>query len=1141
MKTYINQLQLRGFKSFNRKVQLAFCPGLNCVIGPNGSGKSNVSDSICFLLGRLSSKDLRAENFAELLFKRKDVVAAEGEVTICFDNNSNVFPVDSKIIEIKRRIRRNGQTKYKINGKTKTRQEVLELLSHARVHPEGHNIIQQGDISKFVDMRPLEKRMVIEEIAGISVYEERKRKALSELEKIDEKLKEAQIILTEKETYLAGLEKEKEEAEKFRSAREQLQAVQATEIHLRLDSGQSKKNSALADIEKCSKSIDKYKSQLDEINKKLNQLKEQISDLEKVIEQKGGEESLALQKNIESAKDELQKSQALINSSYNEIERIKTRSSQLAQSLEQIQNKIIELEKEKSLREKDRASLLKTEKSLKKKVGLDELNALTSSIEQLEQKIEQLRTQKELLNSNLQNNISEIKLIDSQMSNISEKIKSAEEQEGRIEQLKGAKGEFKKILEEINGISARDSSLALQLGELKKELIKNEEELAREKVHHVSAQEVLLQDRAIKEILSSSIRKTISGILGTVSELGEADPKYATCLKVAAGGRMKNIAVENLDTALKCLNLLKDKKLGIATFLPLDKIKIPEEASAPKQEGVIGLATDLIKTEKKFENLFRFVFRNTLIVADSETARKIGVSSWRMVTLDGDLFELSGAITGGYRLPQIGVEFKSPEKSNKSELEADISRLLKKIKDFEADRCQLEVRLIDLRRQKAELEGKAAAVKGITSDISKEQLESQIKDLKLKSKDLENNSKTIEKEIKKIEEEFGSCSSKRDSLKEELKKLQINSQSKESEELNQKKTEIEASLATFIAQLQNALLPEQENISRVLKELEKERLTFEKQIKLESEKSKKLQADLRDKEKEEKEFFGRLKDLFAKKNKLNEEAKGEEEKIKKTQDSLNQIELEKNTFAVKKAQYEGELAGLQEEFKPFEGVKILEDIKTSEEAKKRVRALSGILEKFGAVNLKALEVYDIIKKEYEALAWKASKLNSEKADVLSVIDEIEKKKTDAFLKVYNEVARNFEQIFLKIMSKHKAMLALENEKAPLEGGVTVQIRDVKGKHMSVAALSGGEKVLVALAFIFAIQEFEPASFYLMDEIDAALDKVNSEKVAKLLKEYSAKAQVIVITHNDAVISEADQIYGVSMTRDGESNIVSLKI
>ncbi|MBD3263251.1 AAA family ATPase [Candidatus Woesearchaeota archaeon] len=689
-------------------------------------------------------------------------------------------------------------------------------------------------------------------------------------------------------------------------------------------------------------------------------------------------------------------------------------------------------------------------------------------------------------------------------------------------------------MKEINKTASNDSKLALQLGELKKDLIKKKENLAKAKIHASSAQELLMRDTAVKTILN----KKISGVHGTVSDLGKVDNNFSMALKVAAGGRMKNIVVKDANTAIKCLNTLKKQRKGIATFLPLSKLKTFSKTRVPKKKGVHGLASDLISCDKKFEKLFRYIFGNTLVVEDVKTAKSLGVGKYRMVTLDGDLFNISGAITGGFRRRSAGIGFKNKKFGGEiDKLESSISKINNEITSLEKQRSKLDVNLINLRKEKIQLESKIELVKNTDGKDLKKELEKKIKSFKEKEKKLQSQVSSSEKEIKKIKNKLEKISSERDLLRSQAKELRAKVQAGEGEE-----TQARKQLAVIEAELENALLPEKENTTRVLKELEKEASQFKKQILDEQNKYKNLEKELKNKEKDEKKSQNKLRDLYAKKGKLNEDIRKKEDELLSVKEKLNKAEQEQNSLTVLKAELEGELAGLKEEFEPFESTILLESVKTIGEAKKKVRYLEHKVSDMGNVNLKALEAFEEVKKEYENLAWKLSKLKTEKEDILEVIENIEKKKKDAFMKTYDEIADNFKDIFRKIATKHHAELALENEEDPFEGGINVDIKDEKGKKTSLAALSGGEKVIVALAFIFAIQEHEPSPFYLFDEIDAALDKVNSEKVAKLLNEYGKKAQIIIISHNDAVISESNTLYGVSMNnKTGESNIVSLKI
>ena len=624
--------------------------------------------------------------------------------------------------------------------------------------------------------------------------------------------------------------------------------------------------------------------------------------------------------------------------------------------------------------------------------------------------------------------------------------------------------------------------------------------------------------------------------MGTVAELGKTDPEYALALKIAAGNRLKNIVVENTEIAIKCLSILKESKVGVATFLPLEKIKSADDLSKDilKKQSVIGLAYDLITTESRYKNLFKYVFRNTIIVKDVVAAKTIGISKCRMVTLDGDLFEPSGAITGGFRSKEAGIGFEDTRAAGLVvKLEADFQSLQAGFKVLQNERLEIENKLTELRKEKAELDGKTELVKFSETD--------DLEEIERKTEKIKSEISEFKKQLKKLDNNLSDVSGERSAVKAKVHELQFGEQRKEVDELINKKTNMDSQLATIVATIENGLLPERESIIKVLRELEKEKKTFDKQIAETEHEIKEQEQKLSKTEQEQASFHGKLTSLFEEQNNLSQQLRAEESNNNAILLRINTSEQEKNNLAIDSAQYDAELTALNQELEPFAGVQIFENLKTIEAAKNKMRELGTQLQKLGNVNMRALEIFENVKQEFEELDRRTKTLEKEKTDVLSIIDQIETKKTDAFMKTFNTIAEKFAEIHKRVADKNHASLELENTQKPFEGGIVVKITDLKGKRMSLAALSGGEKVLVALALIFAVQEHEPAPFYLLDEIDAALDKVNSEKVARLLKDYSRTAQVVIISHNDAIISEAENIYGVSMTKDGESGVVSLKI
>ncbi len=1101
---------------------------------------TNILDGLCFALGQLSSKSLRADNYAELIYQKKGENNGQSAlVKFDIDNHNRALPVDTPTIELERHIKPCGSTQFKINSKNATRQEVIDLLARAKVNPDGHNIILQGDISRFVEMRPIERKKVLEEVAGISVYESKKEKALYELSKVDDKLKEAKIVLAEKETYLKELYSEKQEAEKYRSFKIEMERAQATEVKLKMDSLNDIRNKLLRRIQKLDLDLEEYAKVSSERKSRVEELDKAINILEQEIEKRGGEDQLVLQKSIEKLRFTVESDKNLIESSNNEIKRIDIRLNQLKKNLSEIDSKIKEAYAEQIKLKKQKEEGDSKIENFKKELGVDSTDTqhLQDNLNKLESELDNLVEQKQAAQKRIGEIDSRTDFINFKLKDTSEKLAELNKQKAVINEAKGAKGKYKQIITQLNQLANQDSKLALELGELRKQKIRIDENVGRLKSSLTATEELVKHDRAIKFIFDLNDR----GVIGTVAQLGKVNSKFSTALKVIAGSRMKNIIVDSDITAIKCLERLKESKAGIVTFLPMNKIQSPPLIKIPDVAGVHGPASDLVKYEKKYDSVFKYVFGNTLVVENTSTVKALGVGKHKMVTLDGDSFQSSGAITGGYIKKDIGLGFQENEASKEfDEAKKAQKELKEKIEKLEIERDHLEEAMINIRRSKAELEGRIESI-GPLSEISVENLEREEHDLQAELNLLSKEKVGTEKRIEKLDEEINKVKIQRNKINIHIKDIQFGERSSNIKKLDAQKIELDSRLATIHAQLNNAYLPEQENISRVIRELDKEKREFEKQIFSKESEMKKQAASLSKLETEEKEAYGKLKQLFSDKAKH----KGERDKLffsmNKEDINNNSWQKEKNDLAIEKAKIESQFSGLKEELAQIISSEPLSHITSVTAAKNKVRELKEKLEGMGNVNMKALEIYEDLKQEYDKISWRVSKLASEKEDIHKVIDEIEKKKKDAFMATFNKVSNNFKGIFERVTDKGSAVMVLENENDPLEGGVDVIIKHKEGKHITLASLSGGEKSLVALAIIFAIQECDPAPFYLLDEIDAALDKVNSEKVAKLLYEYSKKAQIIMISHNDALISQADRLYGVSMTQEGESKVVSLEL
>ncbi|MCF7866621.1 AAA family ATPase, partial [Candidatus Woesearchaeota archaeon] len=640
--TKVLKLEMKGFKSFATKTEIPFGDDFNCVLGPNGSGKSNILDAICFVLGKAGAKGLRAEKSANLIYNggKKKTPSKEGEVSIYFDNKSKIFNSTDKIIKITRIIRQTGQSVYKINDKTVTRQQVLDLLSKARINPDGYNIILQGDIIRLVEMSGNERRQIVEEIAGISVYEEKKQKALRELERVEGRINEAQIILAERKTYLKELKADRDKASKFKDLDDKIKRNKATIIDKDIREKTVKKEKHEKEIDSFKSDIAKYEDGIQIKREKITKIKKDVDQINKEVEEKGEKEQVKIHKEVEQLKIDVALNKQRVESIDQELKKIISRRNEQSQGFKDVESKLGILEKTKkeinekiNYKEKQIAEIQKKIDEFKKKNKLENASDIDKEIEEIDQKIESLQEDINKLRETQQESIREKDKYETKLQTIDEKIQKLleveKENKEQVEKLKQFKVEFKNATTDLNKSLTEDSSLAAQQSNAHQKLLSRKEEQSKLQARTQSIREHLAGGQAIQTVLSIKD----SNIHGLISELGNVNKEHSMALEVAAGARMRSIVVETDATAEKCINHLKQNRSGIATFIPLNKIKsvpVDPKIRSMKQAGVIGPAIDLIEFDKKYEKAFLYVFANTLVVKDITTARKIGVGTVRM-------------------------------------------------------------------------------------------------------------------------------------------------------------------------------------------------------------------------------------------------------------------------------------------------------------------------------------------------------------------------------------------------------------------------------------------------------------------------------------------------------------------------------
>jgi len=1162
--TLINKMVMHGFKSFAKRTEIVFGPKFNCVLGPNGSGKSNILDALCFVLGKSSAKSMRVEKSANLIYNggKSRKAAPQAEVSIYFDNSNGTFPTEAREVKITRLVKKNGQGVYKINDETRTRAQILELLGLAKINPDGYNIILQGDIIKLIDMTPNERRQIIEEIAGISVYEEKKQKAMNELDRVEGRLKEADIVLTERETYLKELKKERNQAQKYKELDSRITVNKATALHRQMQKKDAEKEELDERVTKHKATLDKANTQADELRKQIADLKKNIEDINKEIEQKGEKEQIDLHKQVETLKVDMATSKSRLETCKDEINKIKTRKDNLAESMKEVDSKIAQattdkkdIKKNVELRKKEEKEIDMRLDAFRKKNKLEDAEGIEKDIDELDRKAEEIEKKTQETRQKQQDLLREKDKIEFQIQAIDEKMEKVlsieKENKEQIQILKQKKEEFKKSSMELSQLQAEESNMAAEVGDSRRKLMDAHEELSKLSARQAQIHEKLGSNMAVKKILEN--KKKFKGVYGTVSELGEVNSKYALALEVAAGPKIKSIVVDNDRVAAECISYLKKNRLGIATFLPLNKVKGKDSSHLTEfvgKPGVHGKAVDLISFDAKFSNVFKFVFESTLVVQDLAVARKLGIGSAKMVTLDGDKAEVSGAMTGGFRQKREGLGFSEKEVSDNikryEKLQADMGE---KLATLEAKKKGAEERIVRLREHKAELEGEIIKMeKSLHLDSGDMDVNKKVKaELKKKLGDIEKELDAVVGSVSEKNRELASNKIKRQELREKISKLrsptliaELNAFEEKKREVREMVIKLESEMGNMEVQLTTMLMPEKENINKILKQHDKETEAFKTEIKELKDLLSVKEKELKEKEKKEKQFYSQFKDLFNTRTKLSDNASKKESRVYSLNDDVRKTEHKINSINLELARINTEREGMQKEAEQYEGVEIDHE-KTDLQLAREINQFERMVNDMGAVNMRALEIFDTAEKEYKELLSKKSMLEKEKGDVIMLMDEIEGKKKVLFVKTLEALQGEFQKIFSQLLTKGDASLVLENPENPFDGGLVINVRLTGTKFLDIRSLSGGEKTMTALAFLFAVQEYDPASFYVLDEVDAALDKKNSEKLAELVKSYTGKAQYIMISHNDGIIAEAHTLYGISMNEHGMSDVVSLKI
>jgi len=1187
---WIEKLVVKGFKSFGRdSVTIKFNPGFTCVMGPNGSGKSNVIDAVLFVLGQLSAKTLRATVFSDLLYSppKPDMPpkAKSATVELHFNNKDRKLQVEADKVVVVREFDDTGKSVCRINSKTVTRNAVLDVLGSIGVDPNGYNLVLQGEIAQMVKVSPTDRRNLIEEIAGISAYDEQKDRALKKLAESESNLGKVDTQLQERRRQLERLQMERDDAFRYTEVRNKIQEIRIDHMAWNLLKGRNRIQTINETLAERAEEEEGLTKEITVVEKSLLETEAEIEDIDKLIDQITGGDSVRVSEQFGVVSAAVEHSKANLERAQAEFAKANREHDETQELLLEIQGEI------------DESQLKITEKSDRLKILDEEIEGTGRRISKLEelaeqaqttylettQRLQELNTQMVQLDEGVSEIRSAIKSDNKELGIAFEEIRDSEESlrttENELTELAeiiptrsktlqemeetetSKKGQLEKVLERLSFVDAEVIETAKIVNSLREELIKLQ---ARQDALREAEETFLKRRRAVARVLELRDTGVVDGIHGTVAELGKIDPEYSVALEVAGGSRLSHIVVDDEDVATRCLEILKQEKVGRASFIPLNKIKSKSPSSLPSDGTIIGFAIDLVEFAEQFLPAFEFVFSDTIVTEDFTTAKKLGFKGKRAVTLEGDLVETSGLITGGYYQRgaaglSLQIEDTSPEISKKLEgLETILADLTKQQDELRDQKYTLEDDLHDLSnktyRERVELEGfeekqkeKKAREKALrerieNAKLTTQALESQIEELRVRDGELsehrervrnlrdeanetlvKSGAAEINQEIKDLKEILAQNKTERD----EINSIVTGQKVAVEERLSPKATE----LGIQLQNLKDALPGFQENVKRLELDVIERESEF---LKLKDERDR-IDDAVKDKRVRQLTLKEELRNLRARQEEIREAQTQNEKAVYRLQTEQSRLE----TDIVAQMAELASMTPVDEELAKREKKQEL-TYREIDELLEKIRELERELEAMGPVNLKSLTDYTLEKDKYEEIVEKKEKLEEEHKEIVAFMEEIEREKTQKFLLVYNEIADNFSKVFAKLSPGGEATLMLENPEHPLMGGITVRSKP-RGKDLvTLDAMSGGEKTITGLALIFAIQMYSPASFYVFDEIDAALDDVNAHNVANLISEMSKSSQFIVVSLRETTLRKADLLIGVS-NQDGISRIVSVDL
>ena len=1179
---YLKSIEVQGFKSFANKIHFEFHNGITCIVGPNGSGKSNVSDAVRWVLGEQSAKQLRGSNMQDVIFagteNRKPLGYAM--VSITLDNADRSLHIDFDEVTVTRRVYRSGESEYLLNGTACRLKDINELFYDTGIGKEGYSIIGQGQIERILSTKPEDRRELFDEAAGIVKFKRRKAATLKKLDHEQQNMVRVKDILTELEKQVGPLERQSKAARTYLQLKEELKGYDLTVFLMEQKTGEETLRTVEQNIDIAEHSLEEENVRGEKLRTDYESVQEQLAGLQEIYQQK--QETLR-SKAVEKgeAEGQVRLLEEQIRSILTEKERLETAAKELAEKKEARSRQLEENKAAIAELQQKRAELLTHQADISYQLEQADvrIGQFSQSAEEQKQKMFQLMNEKSALAVKVQRLDTMLEQNQIRKAEISRKLLGSMGEEERVQSgIDSCKASYEQGQQILQKAVEDNNRLYEELNRLTAEQKKKTQEQSEsQRAYHVlhSRLETLQNLAERYEGYGNSIRRIMEvknrypGIHGAVADIIQTEKKYEVAIETALGGTIQNIITDTEQTAKELVQYLKQNKYGRATFLPLDGVSGAaafHRREVLQEKGVIGVASDLVQADACYEAVVRQLLGRNIVVDTLENALAVARKyhhSLRIVTLEGELLQAGGSITGGaYKnnsnllgrrreLEELDQKSKA-EKTRLEELRNILSQMERQIEQLQKERNSTQQKMqeytlscseVKLRLEQLEKELTEIQEGRIDATREKRQMENQMMELNMQKEQLTDQMDTLEDASESSRQEMDTDNEKMESERMSRQELsgQLSSMQVEQASVSQQ--------ITFLHQTEERLLQEEEEEKRqfvqmtenqsggatAIAEKQAQIAVYQQTIEQCSSESILLEQQIAENQEQR-------QDLTNQQNRFFQEREASAEQIALLDRELLRLNNQKEKTELKLAE-QVEYIWNEYELRPSEAEKYRRegDIRDVSGVKKAANALKNQIRALGSVNVGAIEQYKEVSERYQFMKQQYDDLVSAEESLKNIITQLDEGMRKQFAEKFVEIQKEFNKVFRELFGGGNGTLELMEGEDIIEAGIRINSQPPGKKLQNMMQLSGGEKSLTAIALLFAIQNLKPSPFCLLDEIEAALDDANVVRFAGYLHKLTKNTQFIVISHRRGTMTAADRLYGITMQEKGVSTLVSVNL